>query len=144
MQVPHVLATAVTALALSAPLLSQATVINSIFTPLGGANWAVGLTVINDGAPASIAGFTVYFPQTAYAGLQLTTSPSGWDPLVVQPDLGLPAAGYLDFIGLTPADAIGTGQSQGGFVAKFTQLGGGEDRKFKRPFSSACPPRHST
>jgi hypothetical protein len=125
MNIRQVLATAATALALSTPLLSQAAAIKSTYSPLGGADWSVALTVSNDGVPASIIGFTVYFPETRYTNLQLTAAPAGWDPLVTQPDLGLPAAGFLDFIGLTPADVIGAGQSLGGFVGKFTLLGGG-------------------
>ena len=60
MKIP-LLVVAAAALALTAPS-SQATVINSAYTPLGANSWLVDFTIINDGTPASFAGFTIDFP----------------------------------------------------------------------------------
>lgn len=49
-------------------------------------------------------GFTVYFDEALYRNLTLDTVPSGWDVAVVQPDLVLPDAGFLD--ALTLEDAL--------------------------------------
>jgi hypothetical protein len=114
------LATAVLAALVST---SNAAGINAVYQPLGGSDWQVSFTLIADGAPASLSEFSVYFPETSFTSLSLLASPAPWDSLVVQPDTALPARGYLD--GLLPDRSAGltAGQSQGGFVVKFSYLG---------------------
>ena len=112
-------AAAAAAATLFAPL-SQATVINSVYTPLGGSTWLVDFTLVFDGSPSSITNFTVDFP--SFSNLVLVASPATWDTLLVQPDAGIPDPGYLDSLALTPAAALTAG-SLGGFQVQFTFAG---------------------
>ncbi|MEJ6000809.1 hypothetical protein [Paucibacter soli] len=100
-----------------------AATINSVFTPLGGNSWTADFTVLGDGTPASLSGFTVFFAETDFSNLQVLGSPASWDSLVAQPDTGIPAAGFFDSVMLNRALGLGAGQSQGGFVVKFDYLG---------------------
>ena len=104
------------------PLLTQAAVIQSNYTFVGGTTWLADFTVLQDGNPAQISGFTIYFPENLFANLSLAAAPATWDSLVIQPDSGLMAAGYLDSFALTNASAIGAGGSQGGFRVQFNHL----------------------
>ena len=113
---------ALTALLSAMPLLSQAAVVQSNYTPLSGNTWLADFTVINDGSPLQITGFTIYFAEDLFANLSLVGSPSTWDSLVIQPDTGLMAAGYLDSFVVT--GAIAAGGSQGGFRVQFDHLAG--------------------
>jgi hypothetical protein len=119
-RIPLIVA-AVAALALTAPS-SQATVINSAYTPLGGNSWLVDFTITNDGAPASFAGFTIDFPNAT--NLVLRTSPSTWDSAVFQPDPGLPDAGFLDSFVRNASNALPMGQSIAGFGVAFSYAAG--------------------
>lgn len=117
-------AAALAALLSAMPLLSRAAVVQSDYTLLSGNTWLADFTVINDGNPSQITGFTIYFSEDLFANLSLVGSPSTWDSLVIQPDTGLPAAGFLDSFVLLEADAIGAGGSQGGFRVQFDHLAG--------------------
>ena len=121
----HRLKTAALAALMSAiPLLSQAAVVRSDYTLLSGNTWLADFTVINDGNPSQITAFTIYFPESRFGNLSLVGSPSTWDSLLIPPDGGLPAAGYLDSFVVHAADAIGAGGSQGGFRVQFDHLTG--------------------
>src|SRR5215203_4864568 len=100
------LAAAAAAFALLATAQSQAAVVNSVFSALGGNNWLVDLTVIGDGTPTSITGFTVYFSESVYSNLALVASPPTWDTLVIPGDLAIPAAGFLDAFVIDAADSL--------------------------------------
>lgn len=104
---------------------AQAAVIESAFAPLGGNTWSVDLRVLNDGAPATISGFTVYFDEARFANLSLAASPAGWDSLLLPPDLALPADGFLDAQALDASDELSLGQWGGPWVVQFDYLGGG-------------------
>lgn len=108
------------ALTIAAPL-SQAASINSAYTSLGGGNWLLDLTVVNDGTPLSFAGFTVDLPDAS--NIVLIDSPAQWDTLVIQPDLELPDAGFVDSYVPDPAHYLAPGQSQGGFRISFSFAG---------------------
>lgn len=119
MKLPMAAALAVAAAGLIAqPAL--ATVIDSVYTPLGGSSWIVDLTITHDGFPSSIVNFTVDFPD--FTGLVLVASPASWDSLLVQPDPNIPDDGFLDSLARTPADAL-TGGSLGGFRVQFSYAG---------------------
>ncbi|MCP5260124.1 MAG: hypothetical protein H6929_02130 [Rhodoferax sp.] len=92
---------------------------------LSGDDWLTALTIINDGSPTQISEFTVYFDVTQFSNLSVVSSPATWDPLVIQPDSGIPADGFFDALVLNPADALNPGQSQNGFAVGFTYLGFG-------------------
>ena len=91
-------------------------------TALGGDAWRYDYTVKNDGSPASIDEFTIFFELGLYADLAVAASPAGWDALVVQPDAGLPADGFFDAL------ALGAGLLSGEealFSVTFTYSGPG-------------------
>lgn len=101
----------------------QAAVVNVSFTDLGGSQYLADIAVENDGSPASISGFTLYFDEARFTNLALTASPAAWDSLLIQPDLGLPAAGFLDSFVIDPLTALSFGQTQGGFQVSFDYIG---------------------
>jgi hypothetical protein len=101
---------------------SQAAVINSAYTPLGANSWLVDFTVVNDGSPASFAGFTIDFPSAS--SLVLVASPATWDSQPFQPDANLPDDGFLDSFAISPASRLSAGQSVGGFQVSFTYTAG--------------------
>lgn len=110
----------------AASLASHAAVVTSHYTQGTGSSWTVDLAVSNDdGAPPLLSGFTIYFGETLFTGLQLLASPASWDSLVVQPDPAAPGAGFLDAFVLDPAEALAQGQSQTGFHLAFDYLGQG-------------------
>lgn len=104
---------------------SDAAQMTTSFDNLGGDLWSVDLAVYNDGAPAEVSGFTVYFADTLYADLLLTASPASWDSLVIQPDPALPSDGFLDSFMLDRTQPLTDGQSQGGFSVQFSYAGQG-------------------
>ncbi len=99
----------------------QAAIVNSVFTHLGGDDWMAALTVRNDGAPISFAGFTVDLPDAF--NLRLIASPSGWDTILVAEDSTIPDDGFLDSFVIDPAQYLDVGESQGGFTVSFTMFG---------------------
>jgi hypothetical protein len=114
-------ATMALALAFAAPL-SQAAVVNSTYTSLGGNSWLAELSVMNDGTPASFAGFTVDFLNAT--NLVLLASPATWDSAVFQADPILADPGFFDTFAISSANYLTRGQSQGGFRVSFTYTGG--------------------
>lgn len=103
----------------------KAAVIESVYTSLGGNHWSVAFSVKHDAEPVPINEFTIYFPESLFSNLQLQASPDTWDSLVIQPDLLLPAAGFLDGLVLDARDALTRGRSQGGFLVSFDFLAAG-------------------
>lgn len=119
MKIP-LIAAAATALALTAPL-SQAMVINSAYTSLGGNSWQVDFTLVNDGATPSFAGFTVDLPDAT--DLMVVASASGWDSIVFPAQPHIPADAAFDGLADNPATIWNAGPSIGGFKASFTYSG---------------------
>lgn len=105
-------------------MIAEAAVVTGTYTPVTGNRWLLSLTLRNDGSPATIAGFSVYFDQALYGTLSVEASPLHWDTLVLQPDLGLASAGLFDSLA-DPAPALGLGQTLGGFGVGFAYLGAG-------------------
>jgi hypothetical protein len=104
---------------------AKAAVIEASFSKLLGSSWQGEFRLTNDGSPAEITGFTVYFAETLFANLVLVASPSEWDSLVIEPDTALPAAGFLDALLLDPSQPLLTGQSTQEFSLAFEFLGTG-------------------
>ena len=102
---------------------SHASIISVVFTNLGGSQYLAEIAVTNDGVPASVSGFTLYFVETRFTNLTLTASPATWNSLLIPPDLGLPDRGFLDAFVLDPVDALQLGQTQGGFDITFDYIG---------------------
>ena len=81
---------------LALSLQASAAQMTASFVQEAGSTWHVDLAVLNDGVPTAFSGYTVYFSELLYGGLSLRTSPSDWNSLLVQPDLALASAGFLD------------------------------------------------
>lgn len=113
-------------LAFAVHAAASASVVTAQYTPLGGSDWTVSFTVRNDGTLPQIGGFTIYFPEGDFAALTLDAHPASWDTIVVEPDPGLPAAGFLDAFAIDPADALDDGESVAGFQVAFTFQGRGQ------------------
>ncbi len=109
------------ALALAATT-SQATVINSTYTRTGASSWLASFTVVNDGTPATFAGFTIDLPNAT--NLVLVASPSTWDSIVAQPDAALSDPGFFDSFAISASNWLAIGQSLGGFKVSFDYLAG--------------------
>ncbi|MDQ2734055.1 MAG: PEP-CTERM sorting domain-containing protein [Pseudomonadota bacterium] len=89
-------------------------------TSLGGNQWRYDYIIDNSSPGPSFDEVTVYFDSTKDTSLVLSASPAGWDPLVIQPDLGIPADGYLDVIDL--GGPVAPGAAVSGFSTTFTYL----------------------
>lgn len=112
------------ALAGWASVATPAAVLEAGFAPLGGNDWQVSLSLVNDGTPAAIQEFTLAFALAQFSNLSVLQSPAGWDSLVVQGDPSIPADGYFDSLLLNNA-VLGLGQRQDGFQVRFTFAGPG-------------------
>ena len=104
-----------------APCLAIGAGISATYHPIAGGHWTVDFAVTGDGNPSVINDFTIYFPDTSFAALSLGASPAGWDSLIVQPDVALHSAGFLDSLAL--GSGIPTGASVGDFQVMFDYLG---------------------
>ncbi|RZL06807.1 MAG: PEP-CTERM sorting domain-containing protein [Rubrivivax sp.] len=105
---------------------AKAASMDAVYQWLGGTDWQVAFTLHADGTPASVSEFSVYFPETSFSALTLQASPAAWDSLVVQPDTALASAGYLDGLLPAPTPGLTAGQSQSGWVVRFSYLGAGQ------------------
>lgn len=103
---------------------ASAAVVGANFTQQSGSAWTVDLSITNDGTPAEITGFTVYFSESLFADLVVDASPAEWDSIAVQPDLVL-GAGFFDTLLLDPSAPLTLGQTQAEFRVAFTFLGAG-------------------
>lgn len=122
MKLPLALAAAI---ALALPAVSNAAAITTSFDQVAGTTWTVDFSIAADGNPPTIGEFAVYFAEDLFADLSVISSPGTWDSIVIQPDTGLPSAGYFDALVLDPAQALTVGQGLGGFSMQFTYLGSG-------------------
>ncbi|MEO6280376.1 PEP-CTERM sorting domain-containing protein [Roseateles sp.] len=105
---------------------AKAAGIDAVYEWLGGTDWQVAFTLHADGTPASVSEFSVYFPEASFSTLTLQAAPATWDSLVVQPDAALASPGYLDGLLPAPAPGLTAGQSQAGWLVKFSYLGAGQ------------------
>lgn len=81
---------------------------------LGGDSWQYTYSVTNDSLGVPLEEFTIYFDRTVYSNLAVTAIPSGWNGIVIQPDLELPADGFFDAL------ADGSGIAPGATVSEFS------------------------
>ena len=89
-------------------------------TSLGANQWRYDYLIDNSHPGPSFDEATVYFDVVSDTSLALAASPAGWDPLVIQPDVAIPADGYLDVIDL--GGAVPAGSSVAGFSVTFQSL----------------------
>jgi hypothetical protein len=105
--------------------LAQAGIIEYATQSVGPGRYQYEYTVFNDHITSGIEEFTVYFELGLYEALQVEHTPPGWDPLVIQPDPGLPDDGYYDALADSSGTVIPLGGATGGFVVSFDWLGSG-------------------
>ena len=100
---------------------AQATTIAYTATALGANQWRYDYTVTNDTLAVPLEEFTLFFDESLYGQLSSVGSPAGWDILVIQPDAGIPAAGFYDALAF--GGAIAPSASAFGFVVTFEYFG---------------------
>lgn len=101
---------------------SQATLIEYDVQNIVGNTWEYTYTVTNDTLASDIELIDVFFTLGLYENLVPTVTPAGWDPLVFQPDPGLPDDGIYDVLALF-VPGIAPGDTLGGFGVQFDFLG---------------------
>lgn len=101
----------------------SATVINYSVDSLGGNSYQYTYTVTNDTLAVDIDEFTVYFDHSLYENIVVGSAPADWDPIAIQPDVGLPDAGFYDALALV--FGVAPGDSLSGFLVSFDWLGAG-------------------
>lgn len=102
--------------------VAHAVLIEYSVTGLGGSSYQYDYSVINDDLPV-VEEFTIFFDVGLYESLSSPAAPATWDPLVIQPDPGLPDDGFYDALAL--GAPIGLGETLGGFSVVFDWLGAG-------------------
>jgi hypothetical protein len=68
-------------------------------TTMGDDLWSVSYTLSGTTFQVN-QGFTIFFPSSQFKNLSTPLSPTGWNVLSVQPDVGLAAPGFLDGLAL--------------------------------------------
>jgi hypothetical protein len=91
---------------------------------VGGNTFEFVYTVENVGLSVAIEEFTIFFDVSLFENLALPSAPSGFDPIVVQPDPALPDDGFFDVLA-SPGPGIASGASLGGFSVRADFLGTG-------------------
>jgi len=100
---------------------TQAATIKYDVNNISGNQWSYEYTVHNDTLSSDIEWFAIYFDYNLYENLQILSTPSNWDPLVFQPDTGLPSDGVYDIFALSTG--IAPSSSLSGFILQFDYLG---------------------
>jgi hypothetical protein len=77
---------------------AHAAVVQYATTSLGGDFWRYAYTLEGQAPTGGFDGVTIYFEPTSFGTLTNLVAPPGWDPLIVQPDTGLPADGFVDLL----------------------------------------------
>lgn len=72
--------------------------------------------------PVAVDAFSIFFSADSFQNLQITSSPSGWDPLTIEPDPFF-GDGYADWA--TWTDPIAQGDTLSGFTLAFDWIGAG-------------------
>lgn len=90
---------------------------------LGGTQWRYDYLATNDLPDTTITEITIFFDPARYGNLQDISSAVGWDPLVIAPDTGIPAPGFLDV--LATGAGINASGVQAGFAVIFDYLATG-------------------
>ena len=90
---------------------------------ISGNLWEYRYSVNNNTLGVNINEFSVFFDPALYQNLATNLTPTGWDSLVLQPDLLIPDDGLYDAlaigIGITP------NSTETGFSVRFNYLGAG-------------------
>jgi hypothetical protein len=102
---------------------AHASIITYDTTFISGNRWEYTYTVANDTLAFDIEEFSIYFDVGVYENLTIGSIPADWDPLVFQPDPGIPADGVYDALALV--SGIAPGDMLGIFSVLFDYLGAG-------------------
>lgn len=86
---------------------SNATTLHYSVSPLKDDIWRYDYTIANIDLPTEFDELTVYFDVGVYESLTYQIAPSGWEPIVIQPETELLSDGFYDALSLVgaPADA---------------------------------------
>lgn len=103
--------------------VAYAGVVDYAATSLGGNNWRYDYTVNNTTPSIGFDELTVYFDISKYELIWTPTAPAGWDPILVQPDAGIPADGFYDVLSFD--GFVNSGASISGFSVSFAYLSTG-------------------
>lgn len=120
---------------LVAPLQVGAVSVTYTVANQGGSTWLYSYTLDNRSLAAGISEFRIFFKLGDFEDIAVAASPTDWDPIVAQPDPGLPDDGYVDWLALGAPLAFG--DSLFGFQVSFTWLGTGTPGA--QPFSVLDP-----
>lgn len=99
---------------------AHSAVVQSESTFLGGSSWRYDYTITHTGDTPDFDEVTIYFDPSSYSALSAGVAPAGWDPLVIQPDNGIPADGFFDVLNL--GGLLSVGDSFSGFSITFNYL----------------------
>ena len=99
---------------------AHAGIVQYTTTSLGGSNWRYDYTITNTTPSSGFDELTIYFDPGRYGAIASGTAPSGWDPLIVQPDTGIPADGFFDVLNL--GGPLADGETVSGFSVVFSYL----------------------
>lgn len=102
---------------------AYATTVSYAVNNLAAHTWRYDFSVDNNTLGIPITEFTIFFDAANFSNLEVAQSPLTWDPVIAQPDTGLPDDGYFDALAL--ADGIAPGAKLGGFsvLADFAGTG---------------------
>ena len=103
--------------------MAHAVVVDYVATSLGGNAWRYDYTVTNTTPSIGFDELTVYFDVGKYGQLSAAIAPTGWDPIAVQPDPGIPASGFYDVLSLS--GHIGDDATVSGLSVTFAYLAAG-------------------
>lgn len=102
---------------------AQATELSYTATNIIGNQWRYDYTLANNTLSNPIDEFTIYFDLGQYGNLTSPAQPAGWNSVIAQSDVFLPAPGFFDsaanLTGLLPGGTLG------GFSVEFDWLGVG-------------------
>ncbi|WP_281561224.1 PEP-CTERM sorting domain-containing protein [Thalassomonas sp. RHCl1] len=113
--------TLIAALFLTSSFSTHATLITSDLVQLDANTWQGSYKITNNTLPFDIEEFSIYFDFSLFENLAATGAPPDWDPLVIQPDIGLPDDGFYDALAL--AVGVIPGNMLSGFMIEFDYLG---------------------
>ncbi len=82
-------------------LAANAAVVQYNTTALGGGVWRYDYMLEGAAPTGGFDGLTLYFEASSYGLLANAVAPADWDPLIVQPETGIPADGFLDLLSLS-------------------------------------------
>lgn len=91
-------------------------------TATGGDSWRYDYSIATTTSSLSFDELTVYFGNGLFTSLGQVAAPTGWDPLIVQPDASLPADGFFDV--LSTSGPVALGSTITGFSVSFSYLAG--------------------